>query len=297
MDPRRQAQQRRIRKKHREGEIFRRYLAISLVCLGAATVILVGGLWWLTQPPSTPQQAPLSHQASLRTGAGKKPLLDEPPPNRPPAPGEIRPGEIPPGAPGGPPPRPPGGQPLKGKNLLVQGGWEAADSVPPDPGILTLNPELLGSLEPDLRRQLETTPISDELVENARVIVYEASEPRTRAAALDAMGRLDTDRARDALMEIVENHPGGEERGIALDFIRPRGLGDPSARWLVGQFQSDRLEDRQKKQIAFALALAGMMESQGDLSFLSKLGEQIPARWQKEIEKSAGILAAGGRFK
>lgn len=168
-------------------------------------------------------------------------------------------------------------------------GWKVVASSSHDPEVVKLNPDLLTDKEHDLRRQLETTRVSEELLGNALEIALQADEHRTRAAAINAIGHSSSSRRNNLLIELVEQLTDERERGQALGFIRPTGIDTAGSQWLIAQLSSDAFPERLKEQIPTKLVLTGLHENGGNEGFIKELLDAVPLQWRDAVMSSLKI--------
>jgi hypothetical protein len=265
----------------------RRLLAPVLGVVGAA-VLLAGARWlWSVQDGSgaseqvyelrPPQEAQPQPQARR---------VPEPPPegSMPPVPPEVRVGA--------PMTREQAAAEAEKRNRqntehlerFLADGWELSDAAPPDLGVVALDPGLLPERERDLRVQLETNAIGEAQLENVRDIALAAQEERTRFAAIQALGRSDSERAQELLTDLFDEVSTLVERRMILGFVRPGSLDDPSVDWLIGKLGAPELSFELKKQMTFSLVLAEIAQAQGKHGEeLARLVERVPPEWQQEV--------------
>jgi hypothetical protein len=162
-------------------------------------------------------------------------------------------------------------------------GWTLVETEPPDTRVAGLDPDLLSHRERELREQLETGPLRDDLVDRTRVIATRASEERTRIAAIEALGRARTPRAQAELRGIFDELTSERERRAALGVLRPKSLGDETAAWLYERLGAVSLSDDLKKQMTFSLVLAWFLETKGQVEALPALTERAPAAWREAL--------------
>src|SRR5207247_5389858 len=90
---------------------------------------------------------------------------------------------------------------------FTRAGWQMVDVPPPDQKLVTLDPALLATREPELRQQIATNTPSTDQAANLGRIAREASEEQTRVAAIDALGRIRSDEAQDQLLDLLRALP------------------------------------------------------------------------------------------
>lgn len=171
-------------------------------------------------------------------------------------------------------------------NAFLADGWEEVASSPHDPRVVGLDPELLADNEPLLRRQLESTRVDEELIENAAIIALEADEHRTRAAAINAIGHSSAPSRDAALMEVFDNLIDERERGQALGFLLPTGIESQGGRWLIEQLAAEDVPLSLKQQIPTKLVLSGLHGSRGKEDFVEPLLDAVPDQWRDAIVAS-----------
>jgi len=163
-------------------------------------------------------------------------------------------------------------------------GWTPVAMPPPDQGVLELDPRLLENHETELRKHLETNSLGDGQLENAATIAVEAEEARTRAAAIQALGRSHSPRAQEILRTLFDDVEDDQDRRLVLGFVKPANLSDPSVEWILAKLQAPHLSDEFKKQMTFSLVLAEIAESKGDhRKALPKLLERVPLEWRQQV--------------
>lgn len=184
---------------------------------------------------------------------------------------------------------------IEEEERFLQDGWSFVKTTPPDAALLALEPALLPTRERDLRRQLETSSLTEDQVDHARLIAARATEARTRRAAIEGLGRVAGERAQTALRGLFDQLPADEDRRLLLGFVRPTSLGDASAAWLLSRLESPDLTDELKKQMTFALALASLAEqphAEGEGAGLSSLLERVPPAWREAVTASYRAVAS-----
>jgi hypothetical protein len=135
------------------------------------------------------------------------------------------------------------------------------DVPPPDLALLDLEPDLLDTRERDLRVQLETNSLHDRQLDNALAIALRATERRTRHAAIQALGHARGPRGQELLTELFEQLQDPDEKSLALGYLRPRSLSEPSVEWMLEKLASAEVAPQLKKQMTYSLVLASILES------------------------------------
>ncbi|PCI45028.1 MAG: hypothetical protein COB51_09415 [Moraxellaceae bacterium] len=169
--------------------------------------------------------------------------------------------------------------------VFLEDGWTVVESEPHDPALMALDPALLAERETELRQQLETTRVSEESIQNAADIALNAQEHRTRMAAIESIGHRRYSEGGEYLMTIFETSSDASERSKALGFVYLDSLNSTEADWAIGQLYNTQVTTDLSKQIANKLLLAGMVENNGDRSFIPSLMERIPEQSQLAIEE------------
>jgi len=165
----------------------------------------------------------------------------------------------------------------KDEDAFRADGWQMVVTDPPDHRVTSFDPALIArGREEDLRHQLVTTVPAAGDVRNVARIAVEASDQRTRFAAVDALAHSRADEAQAALIDLLI---GGQldaddfvRRQIA-PLLRPRDLDDPIALRMAALLDDPRLTAVERRQIAFTLGLvsirAGMTLPEATLASLS----------------------------
>ena len=147
------------------------------------------------------------------------------------------------------------------KEAFLHQGWKIVHEAPPDPRLISLDPSLLAGREADLRQQISSTTASADQAKNLAAIARDAKEDATRAAAVEALGRIRGDEGQDALLGLLTELPDGTlARREVAPLLHPRDLSDPRAAKLAGLLDSSDLNAVERKQIAFTLSLVGLRD-------------------------------------
>jgi hypothetical protein len=143
-------------------------------------------------------------------------------------------------------------------------GWTMVSAPPPDDRLINFDPGLLSQgREPELRVQLASTVAAPRHARQIAQIVVSASDPATREAAADALGRIASDNAREEIMNILtEGKLGPDDLGRRqlASYLRPSDLDDPQAAKIAGLIDHPALDTAERQQIAFNLALIGIRD-------------------------------------
>jgi hypothetical protein len=164
-------------------------------------------------------------------------------------------------------------------------GWTPVEGVPPpEPAVLQLDPGLLATRERDLRVQLETNALAEAQLENAAVIAAQAAEPRTRFAAIQALGRSRSPEAQEQLMQLFDQLPADADRRMIAGYLRPSSVEDPAVAWISGKLTAADVPYDLKKQMTFSLVLAALVESkENHRQDLPRLLGRVPSEWRSEV--------------
>ncbi|MGZ6142979.1 MAG: hypothetical protein ACXWLM_06555, partial [Myxococcales bacterium] len=147
------------------------------------------------------------------------------------------------------------------KEAFLKDGWQLVQAPPPDPKLIALDPSLLAGREADLRQQIASTTASADQAKNLAAIARDAHEDATRAAAVEALGRIRGEEGQDALLDLLTALPDGTiARREVAPLLHPRDLSDPRAAKLAGLLDSSDLNAVERKQIAFTLSLVGLRD-------------------------------------
>lgn len=147
---------------------------------------------------------------------------------------------------------------------FIADGWEMVAAAPPEARLMDLDPALLREgREEELRVQLASTVPLPRHARHLGIIARSASAAGTREAAVLALGKLDTDLAREELIGLLTDgtlSPDDLGRRQAPAFLRPRDLDDDAAARFAGLLDHPRLTHAEKQQVAFNLALVGLRD-------------------------------------
>jgi hypothetical protein len=143
-------------------------------------------------------------------------------------------------------------------------GWVMVSESPPDESLTEFDPGLLGKgQEEELRVQMASTVPAPRHARRIAQIAVTAREPATREAAADALGRINTEEAREAIIDILTGgklDPDDLGRRQLTAYLRPADLDDPQAAKIAGLLDSEKLTGAEHQQIAFNLALIGIRD-------------------------------------
>jgi hypothetical protein len=143
-------------------------------------------------------------------------------------------------------------------------GWTMVSAPPPDERLVGYDPGLLREgREGELRVQLASTVPPSRFARNVATIVVTASDPATREAAADALGRIGTEGSREAIIDILTSgklDPEDLGRRSLAAYLRPVDLDDPQAAKIAGLIDHPALSSVERQQIAFNLALTGIRD-------------------------------------
>ncbi|MBW2713331.1 MAG: hypothetical protein JRC77_06220 [Deltaproteobacteria bacterium] len=156
------------------------------------------------------------------------------------------------------------------KAFLDDGWTEVESDTPPEKEVVDLDPALLNLRERDLQSQLETTRVSAANLENAGIIAMQASEHRTRTAAINAIGHRKIGEGGEVLIEIFETVTDLSERRQALAFIQSTSLESQESYWLVDQLYEP--------------------EYKGSEEFVPDLLDRLPEESHDDLEASLAKL-------
>ncbi len=176
------------------------------------------------------------------------------------------------------------------KAFLDDGWTEVESDTPPEREVVDLDPALLNLRERDLQSQLETTRVSAANLENAGIIAMQASEHRTRAAAINAIGHRKIGEGGEVLIEVFETLTDLSERRQALAYIQSTSLESPESDWLVEQLYEPELPEPLRLQVTNKLVMTGLMEYRGSEDFVPDLLDRLPEESHDDLEASLANL-------
>ena len=143
-------------------------------------------------------------------------------------------------------------------------GWKMVSSPPPDLRLVDLDPSLIAAgREKELRTQLASTVPAPQHARRVAEIALAAHDPVTRESAVDALSRIRTPEAKDELIGLLTSgklDPEDLGRRQLAALIQPADLDDEVAAKMAGLLDNDALTPREKKQVAFTLALVGLRD-------------------------------------
>jgi len=171
-------------------------------------------------------------------------------------------------------------------------GWELVDTEPPDPAVVALDPALLSDREEELRVQLASVSLDPGNVGAAATIAARTRDPRTREAAILALGRCRADGAQDALVDLYDRIADPAERGLVIDQLRPADPDGAVADWMVGALGSPDVPAEHKRRIASGLVVAALPSDGGTGEVVAVLRDRVPAEWRSEIDARYRALTA-----
>ena len=149
------------------------------------------------------------------------------------------------------------------RKAFAADGWETVKAVPPDAEVLALEPRLLESREDELQAQIASTVARPADADKLAEIARRAHQPRTRTAAVEALGRVGGPESQRALFGLLtgdELKADDPARRAVAPLLRPSELADPYAAKLAAQLDARGLDAIERKQIAFTLALIGLRD-------------------------------------
>ncbi|MCC6807683.1 MAG: hypothetical protein IT381_09685 [Deltaproteobacteria bacterium] len=150
------------------------------------------------------------------------------------------------------------------RDHFVAEGWTIVDGIPaPDARVLGYDAALINADPDALRTQLaSTTPTSEDLPQVVKIAQI-AQSPELRLNAIEALGRMHSDAAQAALVDLLASGVFGSDeaaRMTAAPLVRPRDLDDSSVMASAMLLDSPLLGDVEKNQIAFTLAAIGLRD-------------------------------------
>ncbi|HKA88730.1 MAG TPA: hypothetical protein VKE22_13770 [Haliangiales bacterium] len=152
----------------------------------------------------------------------------------------------------------------KDEDAFRADGWTMVKTDPPDARLTSYDPSLLAEgREDELRGQLTSTTAAPQHARRIARIALEAKEPKTRFAAVDALGHIHGDEAQAALLDLLTSgklDPGDFVRQQIAPLLRPRDLDDGVALRMAALLDDPRVTATEKHQIAFTLALVSIRD-------------------------------------
>ena len=152
----------------------------------------------------------------------------------------------------------------KDEAAFVAAGWHMGSSPPPDMRVVELDPSLISAgREAELRTQLASAVPQVRAAHRMAEIAVLAHDPDTRESAVDALSRLRTPEAREELVRLLlggKLAPDDAGRRQLAALIQPTDLDDELAARMAGLLDADALTARERKQVAFTLALVGLRD-------------------------------------
>lgn len=143
-------------------------------------------------------------------------------------------------------------------------GWTMVSTPPPDDRLVNFDPGLVAAgREDELRVQLASTVPQPRHARLVAQIVIGAHNAPTREAAADALGRINTEESREAIMDILTSGKLAPEdlgRRQLASYLRPRDLDDPQAAKIAGLLDHPAISVVERDQIAYNLALTGLRD-------------------------------------
>src|SRR5207237_67588 len=120
----------------------------------------------------------------------------------------------------------------KDRAAFAADGWEKVSAPPPDARVLALDPQLVDGREDELHAQIASTVAAPADADKLAEIARKAHEPRTRTAAVEAIGRIGGPQAQKALFDLFKQGGLDQEdpaRRAIAPLLRPAELHDPYA--------------------------------------------------------------------
>lgn len=172
------------------------------------------------------------------------------------------------------------------RRAAEEAGWEMVEVPPPDARLTKLDPSLLPSREAELRTQLASTTASPAEVDNLAEIARRASEDQTRVLAVEALGRVGAE-GQEKLLALLDQLPQDDRaRREVMPLLRPASIDSPLAAALAARLDQGHLNEAERKQAAFTLALLSLRD-----------GRPLPATVYDTLsEGSRALLAAMDRL-
>jgi hypothetical protein len=112
-------------------------------------------------------------------------------------------------------------------------GWEKVDAEKPDMEVVDLDPAALARKEALIADQLMSGSFAGERLSRIHDIALQASEERTRYAAIDALGRSHDRASQSLLMDLYRRMDRADARAQIVPLLRPDSLDGDEARFLL----------------------------------------------------------------
>ena len=151
------------------------------------------------------------------------------------------------------------------RDVFRADGWEIVQGVEaPDARLTELDPSLIrDGREKDLRIQLASTVPGRRQAGKVKQIARDATDPATRYAAVEALGRIKGEEGQRALLELLVDEKMAQDpeaHAAIAPRIRPRDLDDAVAGEMVRLLDSPAITPVARQQMAFTLALVGLRD-------------------------------------
>lgn len=127
------------------------------------------------------------------------------------------------------------------------------------------DPTLLETHEDELRQTLIAhTPSLEQAAAVAQIARFSLEES-TKLVAIEALGRMHETTGNKLLVELLQQGIFKDQNAVRrklLENLRPKSLSDPDALQMIGLLDQPTLLEKDKKQIAFALAHLAAQKNQ-----------------------------------
>ena len=178
------------------------------------------------------------------------------------------------------------------ENSLQSEGWQESTGTPPDIDVLGLNPRLLGTdREAELQLQIHTNSFEGEDLEKLAHIARSAQDAKTRAIAIEALGRSTDPNASEMLIGLYNAFPESENRVRVLTQVSASDLNDSSTTFLKTVVNSENASADEKSIAVGTLTITALAKSN---TLPDSLLSELPPEFHAQMNTLANSLVQGG---
>lgn len=135
-------------------------------------------------------------------------------------------------------------------------GWVFAETHPPDARVQTLDPNFLNELKVEYQTQMSTNTFSGKMLNSVYHIAVVADDSRTRAVAIENLGRSSDVYAQELLINLYQNEKMQNYRADILQQILPKKDHPQSIQFLIGLANGQNAEESLRLQALSSLVIA-----------------------------------------
>ena len=178
---------------------------------------------------------------------------------------------------------------------LQSDGWQTVQENAPDIRVLDRDPAALIANPGLVKAILSSTAIGERDLENVASVAARSADPDVRAAAIESIGRVNTEKSRSKLVELYPRISDGTSRRVMLRYLKPQNEDDPVARLLYREVaRADIAPAERSAMLGSIAAMAVRKYGKRSVALPPSVTSRVPAPTQNQLAGIYGTIRKGG---